>query len=61
MNNIEIRDLIKKTRLYNYEIAQEIGISEFTFCRWLRNELDEAKKQEVINAIKYLQSCKAAD
>ena len=43
--------LIKKNRLCHYEVAKEIGISEFTFCKWLREELSEDKKKLVFSAI----------
>lgn len=51
MYNLEVRMMIKKSRLCQYEIAKEIGISEFTFCRWLREELPDEKKKLVISAI----------
>lgn len=54
MSNVEIRELIRKNRLFNYEVAEKLHISEYTFCRWLRNELDEAKKQEIIDIVKEL-------
>lgn len=54
MTNIEIRDLIKKNRLFCYEVAAKIGVSEFTFARWLRKELDEDKKARTLIAIKEL-------
>ena len=43
--------MIKQNRLRHYEVAEEIGISEFTFCKWLREELPEEKKKIVIAAI----------
>lgn len=51
MYNLEIRMMIKKNRLCQYEIAKAIGVSEFTFCRWLREELSDEKKKLVISAI----------
>ena len=54
IKNIEIRNLIRKNRLFNYEVAAKIGISEYTFARWLRFELDENKKARTLNAIKEL-------
>ena len=39
MYNLEIRLQIKQNRLRNYEIAKVLNISEFTFSRWLREEL----------------------
>ena len=51
MNGKDIQNLIKKKRLFQWEIAQEIGINEFTLSRWLRNDIDEAKEQMILNAI----------
>lgn len=51
MNNLELRQLILRHRLHYYEIAQELGISEFTLSRWFRTELDEDKRQKVSGAI----------
>lgn len=54
MQNADIRNLIKKHRIHNYEIAQKLGVSEFTFCRWLRTELSEEKRKQVLDAINLL-------
>ena len=54
MTNFELRSLIKSKRLFFYEIAAKIGISEFTFTRWLREELNEEKRTKVLTAIKEL-------
>lgn len=43
MENLEIRQLIKKYRLFHYEVAEECGVTEYTFCKWLRNELSEER------------------
>lgn len=51
MKNIEIRDILKKRHIYNYEVAHQLGIAEFTFCRWLRNEFSEERKKLVLEAI----------
>ncbi len=51
MYNLEIRMKIKQNRLCHYEVAKKIGISEATFCRWLREELSEEKKSLVLSAI----------
>ena len=53
MKNADIRNLIKKHRIHNYEIAQKLGVSEFTFCRWLRTELSEEKQKQVLDAISF--------
>ncbi|MDR3589275.1 MAG: hypothetical protein P4N41_06395 [Negativicutes bacterium] len=40
---------------YNhYEVAEAMGIAEFTFCRWLRRELPPEKKALIIAAIEKL-------
>jgi len=54
MKNLDIRLKIKKNRLCHYEIAQQIGISEVTFCVWLRKELSEERKTKVLQAIDVL-------
>ena len=38
----------------NYQVAEALGITEFTFCRWLRNELSCDKKALIIVAIEKL-------
>jgi hypothetical protein len=54
MYNLDVRMLIKKNRLCHYEVAKEIGISEFTFCKWLREEMNEDRKKLVLSAIEKL-------
>lgn len=51
MNNLEIRVAIKKARLFNYEVAEAIGMSETAFSRKLRKELQPEEKQEILAAI----------
>lgn len=54
MANAEIRELIRKKRLRHYEIAKALGVNEFTFSRWLRNELPDEKKRKIIEAIEQI-------
>lgn len=54
MNNLEIKKLIKKNHLFQYEVAAEIGLSEFTFIRWLRSPLTSEQEERVLAAIKRL-------
>lgn len=49
--NKELRAIIKKRRLHNYEIAEKLKVSEYTFCRWMRSELDLEHKAKVEKAI----------
>lgn len=51
MNNLEIRMAIKNARLFNYEIAAELGLSETSFSRKLRKELLPDEKERVMAAI----------
>lgn len=51
MYNLDVRLKIKQNRLCHYEVAREMGVSEFTFCKWLREEMSEDKKKLVISAI----------
>lgn len=49
--NAEINDLIGRTRLRKWEIAEKIGISASTFSVWLRTPLTEDRKRRVLNAV----------
>lgn len=51
MNNIEIREAIKESGFKHWQIADIIGIADTTFCRMLRRELPEDKKQEILTAM----------
>lgn len=37
MNNLEIKQLIRDSRFFNYEIAEALGISENTLSSGLEN------------------------
>lgn len=53
MHNIEIRQAMKSARIYGYEIAKELGITESTFSKRLtRRELTEDEKKLIYNIIK---------
>lgn len=54
MNNLEIRMAIKNARLFNYEIAAELGLSETSFSRKLRKELTPDEKERILAAIERL-------
>ena len=55
--NETVREAIKKSRLYQWQIAEKIGISEFTFTRWLRSELSDERKELILKAIAELSAC----
>lgn len=51
MANQEIKNLIKKHRLFRYEVAEAMGISEGYLSTLLRKPLTEEMEQKVKEAI----------
>lgn len=49
--NIGIREKIKEGSLCHWQVAKEIGVSEGTFCKWLRCELPPEKEARILDAI----------
>ena len=49
--NTEIRAAAKSAGVFLYEIAEKMDVSEPTFIRWLRKELDEPTKRKALTAI----------
>ena len=56
MHNLDVRQAIKSARLMHYEVAAKLGISEYTFCKWLRNELSAERKESILSAISELKA-----
>ena len=54
MANQEIKNLIKKHRLFRYEVAEAMGISEGYLSTLLRKPLTEEMEQKVKEAINKL-------
>lgn len=55
MFNLDIREAIKKARLFNYEVAAAVGIPETAFSRKLsRKELSDDEREKILAAIKKL-------
>lgn len=54
MANQEIKNLIKKHRLFRYEVAEALGISEGYLSTLLRKPLTEEMEQKVKEAINKL-------
>ena len=52
MCNTDIRNEIKKTGIYHWQVADASGVAENTFCRMLRKELPDEKKKEILRAIR---------
>jgi len=51
MNNHEIREKMREKGIKQWEIADVLGISEFTLSRWLRKEILDSKRQRILEAI----------
>lgn len=52
--NSQIKEIIKQSRFFNYEIAEAIGISEISFSKWFRKPINEEKKNMILCAIEKL-------
>lgn len=51
IRNTEIRAAAKSAGVFLYEIAEKLGVSEPTFNRMLRKELDGSTKRKALAAI----------
>lgn len=49
--NQEVREALQNKGMKQWELADLLGVSEFTLTRWLRKELTEAKKELLLKAI----------
>ena len=49
--NKEIREKLARYRIRQCEVADQLGITEFTLCRWLRTELKPDQRAKVEKAI----------
>lgn len=54
MTNLEIRQAIFAKGLKHWQIAKAMNVSEGTFSRWMRYEMDEDRKKDVMKVIKKL-------
>jgi len=53
MSNLEIREALQKSKMKQWQLADLLGMSEFTLSRKLRKELSKADKEkikQIINA-----------
>ena len=56
MNGEDVRATLKERRIFQWELARALGISEFTLVRWLRNgPLSEERAKAVQEAIERLE------
>lgn len=52
MKNEMIRKALKDSGMKQWELAEMLGISEFTLSRKLRNELPQEEKERILNLIR---------
>lgn len=48
--NREVRQFLKDKRVFQWEVAERLGVHETTVIRWLRTELPEERKQSIMEA-----------
>ncbi len=53
--NEDIRTAMYLARVKQWEVAEQLGVSEVTVCRWLRTELPDDKKELILKAIKQIE------
>lgn len=51
MKNADIRELLKRKRIFHYEVAAALGVATTTLSRWLQRELPEEKKKLIREAV----------
>lgn len=55
MNKVPNKDIrVALIGYKNYQVAEVLGVTEFTFCRWLRKELSSERREQIIAAIEKL-------
>lgn len=51
MENKDIRLAIRQSGLYKWQVAAKIPLTDGNFSKWLRLEMDDERKQIVLEAI----------
>ena len=57
----QIKQTLKENRIYQWEVAKALGITEFTLTRWLREDLPDAKADQIMQAIDTLSNKRNSD
>ncbi len=52
--NIEVREAIKTAGFFHWQVAEQMGISEYTLVHWLRKDLSKEQHALIVNAIEAL-------
>ena len=59
MRTEDIKEEIRKSRIYQYEIAAQLKISEYTLCKWFHKELTQEQQDRILAAIEKLKAGEA--
>ena len=59
MTNSDVKKTIKASRIKQYEIAAQMGISEYTLCKWFHKKLDAEQQERILAAIKEIKAGEA--
>ena len=59
MANEDLQKEIKQSRVFKWQIAAKLGVSEMTLIRWLRHELPDAEKERIRTIIAELKAGEA--
>ncbi len=59
MANEEIKKSLKSAGMYQWELANELGVSEGTLTRYLRKEISSADKHEILEIIRKFRKSKS--
>ena len=52
LENQDVRREVYDKGFYLYEVAEHLGISQYTLNRWLRKPLTTARRKAVLDAVK---------
>jgi predicted XRE-type DNA-binding protein len=52
--NEDLKNVIKESRIRQWEIAQKLGMADSNFSKLLRTELSNEKKTEILKVIEDL-------
>ena len=56
MTSNQIKQILKEKRIYQWEVAKALGITEFTLTRWLREDLPKERATQIMEVIDVLLS-----
>lgn len=52
--NMKVRTALMTSGVYQYELADEIGVSEITLSRWMRKEMPDERQQAMVEMIEQI-------